>query len=123
MIRNRWQDWANAVLGVYAMCVPFFTLDSSNSYTVWSAEIFGLLIVLVAFWALAQPESKAAPWTQVVVGVLFALAPLLFGYTELAGAAGNAYGVGALVVLCALWTVPATSRVDTRRSMDYDRRI
>jgi SPW repeat len=119
---NRWQDWSNAILGAYAMCVPLFTIDSSDSYTVWSAEIFGLLIIGVAVWALAQPQSKAAPWTQAVVGVLFALAPLLFGYNDLSGAAGNAYVVGSLVALLALWTVPEASRASSEHNPSYGHR-
>ena len=119
---NRWQDWTNALLGAYAMCVPLVTIDSEDNYTVWSAEIFGLLIIGVALWALAQPQSKAAPWTQALVGALFALAPLMFGYTELSGASGNAYVIGSLVALLALWTVPSTTRATTGRSEQYDRR-
>ena len=111
------------VLGLYAMCVPLFTLDAKDNSTVWSAEIFGLLIIGVAIWALAEPHRQAAPWTQVVVGVLYALAPLMFGYSDLTGASGNAYGVGSLVVLLALWTIPATTRATTGRTEHYDRRI
>ncbi|GAA5122350.1 hypothetical protein GCM10023339_40600 [Alloalcanivorax gelatiniphagus] len=106
----RWQDWVNVVLGAYAMCVPLFTVNSNNNSTIWSAEIFGLLIICVGFWALAQPASKAAEWTQVLVGVLFALAPFMFDYAQLDGAAINAYSVGALVALLAAWGVVEASR-------------
>lgn len=120
---NRWQDWSNAILGIYAMCVPLFTIDSNDNATVWSAEIFGLLIIGVAVWALAQPQSKAAPWTQAAVGVLFALAPMMFGYNDLSAASGNAYLVGSVVALLALWTIPEASRASSAPHPSYDRRL
>ncbi len=57
---TRWQDWSNLVLGSDALCNPAFTTKAGNDSTIWSAETFGLAIIAIAVWALAQPQSKAA---------------------------------------------------------------
>jgi membrane associated rhomboid family serine protease len=116
---SRWQDWTNAALGAYVLFVPLFTRDSEGGATVWAAEIFGALIVLVALWALAQPASSAAEWTQAALGALYALAPFYLGYTDLPGAAWNAYIVGALVLVLALWALPQVSRL--AKSPEHER--
>ena len=102
---TRWQDWSNVALGVLAMCVPLFTTDSSNGSTLWSAEVFGALIICVGLWALARPTSKGAEWTQVIVGALFVAAPFMFDYRDYAGAATNAYVVGGLAAVLAAWAL------------------
>ena len=101
----RWQDWTNAVLGTYVLSVPLFTSDSSDRATIWAAEILGGLIVLVALWALAVPDSQAAEWSNAVLSACLLVAPWVLGYSDIGGAAGNAWTVGALVVVFSLWAL------------------
>jgi hypothetical protein len=103
-------DWTNLILGVYLLFVPLFTQDSGDAASIWVAELFGAGIILVALWALAQPGSGAAEWTQATLGVLLVIAPFVFGYTDLAGAAWNDYIVGALVAVLGLAALPAVNR-------------
>jgi hypothetical protein len=103
-------DWTNLVLGGYLLFVPLFTKDSENAASVWVAELFGIAIVSIALWALAQPGSAAAEWTQATAGALLVLSPFVFGYTDLTGAAWNDYIVGAAVALLALSALPAANR-------------
>jgi hypothetical protein len=108
---KRWLDSSNLVLGLYLLLVPLFTLDSADGSTIWVAEAAGAAVVLIAVWALTRPVSAAAEWTQAAVGVLLFAAPFVFGYTELTGAAWNAYLVGAAVTVFALTAVPAATRL------------
>ena len=62
---RRFEDWANVVLGAYLFFVPFFV--AANAASAWNAYIVGILILCVALYALAQPESKGAEWTNVVL--------------------------------------------------------
>lgn len=111
MRAKRWLDAVNLVLGLYLLFVPLFTANSADGSTIWVAEVMGGIVLLVAIWALVRPGSSAAEWTQAVAGVLLAFAPLLFSYTGLAGAAWNAYAVGAVVLVLALTALPAAKRI------------
>jgi hypothetical protein len=71
----------------------------------------GTIVVLVAIWALAQPTATAAEWTQAIAGVLLAFAPPALSYTDLTGAAWNAYVVCALIAVLALSALPAANRI------------
>jgi hypothetical protein len=113
---TRWTDWTNVVLGVYLMCVPLFTVDSDGS-TVWVAELVGVTVALVGIWGLGQPDSLAAQGSNVSLGAGLVSAPFVFGYTELTGAAWNAYGVGATVAVLALCAVPMARRARAGRQI------
>jgi hypothetical protein len=111
MRTKRWLDSANLLLGLYLLFVPLFTLNSANGSTIWVAEAMGAIVVLVAIWAMVRPASVAAEWTQAAVGAVLAFAPLASSYTELVGAAWNAYIVGAAVAVLALSALPAANQL------------
>jgi hypothetical protein len=97
---TRFEDWANVVLGAYLFFVPFFV--AANAASAWNAYIVGILILCVALYALAQPDSKGAEWTNVVLGAWMIIAPFVLGSASLAGAmATNAYVVGVLAIVFA----------------------
>lgn len=100
---SRWQDWTMLVLGVYMLCVPLFTQDSPGNETVWTAELVGAAVTIVAIWALASPTQNSPEGTQVVLGLLLVLAPPVLGYTEYGGASTNAYVVGGVTIALAIW--------------------
>ena len=111
MRAKRWLDAVNLLLGLYLLFVPLFTANSENGSTIWVAEVMGAIVLLVAIWAMVKPASTAAEWTQAAAGVVLAFAPLMFTYTQLAGAAWHAYIVGALVAVLALSALPAAKRL------------
>ena len=113
MKTTRWIDWTNLALGNYLLCVPLLTTNSTNGSTVWVATSFGLFIIAAAILALAQKARLAAEWTQVVDGALLAACPIIFGFTELTGAAWNAYVIGVLVALLALCALPSAKRTQS----------
>lgn len=107
----RQKDLCSLVLGVYVMCLPLFTLDSSDDSTLWSAELIGAAIITAALWALAQPHSAAAEWSQIVIGLVFVAAPFLFAYDDIHGPAANAYAVGLAVMIIGAWALSDVSRL------------
>jgi hypothetical protein len=111
MRAKRWLDSVNLLLGLYLLFVPLFTANSENGSTIWVAEVMGAIVLLVAIWALVRPASTTAEWTQATAGVVLALAPLMFAYTQLAGAAWHAYIVGAAVAVLALSALPAAKQL------------
>jgi thiol:disulfide interchange protein len=111
MRAKRWLDSVNLLLGLYLLFVPLFTANSRNGSTIWVAEVMGAIVILVAVWALVRPASTAAEWTQAAAGIVLAFAPLIFSYTQLAGAAWHAYLVGAAVAVLALSALPAAKQL------------
>jgi hypothetical protein len=111
MRTKRWFDSVNLLLGLYLLVVPLFTANSADGSTIWVAEVMGAIVLLLAVWALVRPASSAAERTQAVAGILLAIAPLLFSYTALAGAAWHAYVVGAVVAVLAVSALPAAKRL------------
>ena len=97
---TRFEDWANVVLGAYLFFVPFIV--AANAASIWNAGIVGILILCVALYALARPDSKGAEWTNVVLGAWMIISPFVLSSAALAGAMSiNAYVVGALVIVFA----------------------
>lgn len=114
---SRWQDWAIVAVGACMVCVPLFTRDSPGGGTVWSAELLGAAVIVVAIWALASPEQKLPEITQVVLALLLILAPWIFGYTEYSGASTSAYVAGVVVLALAVWAASEIGkRADDRLS-------
>jgi len=67
---NRWQDWANVVLGVALFITPFVFGATANTTVAFTAYIGGVLLVIVGLFDLANPNNQPAEWTEGVVGVL-----------------------------------------------------
>jgi hypothetical protein len=84
--------------------------DAASS---WNAWILGVLIVVVALWALAAPGSQVAEWVNVVLGAWVFIAPWVLGFAGLAAAAWDAWIVGILVVIFAGWALADVRRTRT----------
>ena len=103
--RVRWQDWANLLLGAWLFISPWI-LRSSGIYN-RDAWWVGALIFLVAVWALAMPAAAVAEWSNILLGAGLFIAPWVLGYLTLT-AAWNAWIVGALVFILAIWALVGT---------------
>lgn len=108
---KRWQDWANVVMGAWLFIAPWALGTSADLNSSWNAWIVGLLIVCVALWALASPDSQAAEWTNVVLGIWVFVAPWVLGFAGLAAAAWNAWSVGVVVAALAIWALAQVSQL------------
>lgn len=90
-----------AAAGVYMLFVPLFTQDSTDNASIWVAEVLGAAIVLSVLAALTYAFGKTYDATEALLGAALFVSPWIFGYSDLAGAAGNAWAVGALTTVAA----------------------
>ncbi|GAA2181209.1 hypothetical protein GCM10009785_15170 [Brooklawnia cerclae] len=103
-----WQDWTNLVLGVILAVAPAFADFKSGAGVGWAVTL-GIVILLVALWALATEASQASEWVQVVAGVIAFLAPWFGAFSGTSGA-WFAWIIGVLVVVLAIWALAQYSK-------------
>jgi phage shock protein PspC (stress-responsive transcriptional regulator) len=112
---HRWQDWVNLVLGAWLFIAPWVLSASGTaaqrSSSDWDAWIVGVVIVVMALWALATPALSFPEWANVVAGVWLFLAPWILGFAGAVNSeAWTQWIVGVLVVILAAWAMPKTSQ-------------
>ena len=112
MAWKRFEDWTNLLLGAYLFFVPAMGLTGGAATTTY---LVAASIVLVSFWALAVPSSKAAQWCNILLGAGFFFAPFFLGFTGVVAAAWSAYLVGALVALLAAVALSKTDMATFQR--------
>lgn len=110
MAWKRPQDWINLLLGIFLLVVPSFGLAGGGATATY---LVGTSILLVSFWALAMPQSKAAQWCNILLGAGYFFAPWVYGFVTIGTAAWSAWIVGALVVIFA-----STALAQTRSGQD-----
>jgi hypothetical protein len=49
---QKWEEWTNAVIGIWLVVSPWVLGFSSDAVTTWNAAIIGLLVLCVAGWEL-----------------------------------------------------------------------
>lgn len=98
---TRWQDWGNVVLGAWLFLSPWILAFTSSAAGAWNAWILGIAVAVVALWSLSAPTSRAAEWWEAALGAWTFVAPWLLGFHG--AAAWNAWVVGFVVVILALW--------------------
>jgi uncharacterized membrane protein len=98
---NRWQDWAEVVLGVILFITPFVFGAITNQMAAWTAYVGGVLLVIVGLVDLARPENPAGEWAAGVIGVLIFISPWVLGFSGLTPMAWSAWIIGVLSVALA----------------------
>jgi hypothetical protein len=96
---NRWQDWANVVLGVILFITPFVFGATGNTLAAFTAYVGGALLVIIGLFDLANPESQAGEWVEGVVGVLVFISPWVLGFSSLTMMAWSAWIIGVVSVV------------------------
>ncbi len=49
---KKWEEWTNAVIGIWLVVSPWVLGFSNDPVTTWNAVIVGLLVLCVAGWEL-----------------------------------------------------------------------
>ena len=109
---RKWEDYVNLVLGIWLIVAPFalrFTGTPRND-AIW----VGVIVVLVAIWALAMPSSQIAEWSDLLLGIGLFIAPWVLGFSGIPAAAWNAWIVGALIAIFSGVAIPDTARYGNR---------
>jgi hypothetical protein len=102
---NRWQDWINLLAGAWLFFSPWILAFTGASAGAWNAWIFGALVFVVALWSLGSPASRGVLWLQVIFGAWTFIAPWVLGFAAVAAAAWNAWILGAIIFVLALWAM------------------
>jgi hypothetical protein len=98
---NRWQDWANVVVGVILFITPFVFGATTNTAAAWTAYVGGVLLVLVGLFDLANPDNQLGDWTEGVLGLLVFISPWVLGFSGLTMMAWSAWIIGVVSVVLA----------------------
>ena len=96
---NRWQDWANVVLGVVLFITPFVFGATANAAAAYTAYIGGVLLVILGLVDLANPDNQTGEWAEGVLGVLVFISPWVLGFSGVTMMAWSAWIIGVLSVL------------------------
>lgn len=111
MAAKRWQDWGNAILGLWMAVSPWvLSFSTSAGGAARAAWILGAAIVALAGVALYIPSI----WEEglnLLLGVCLAVSPFVLGYSEQPEPTVNAVAVGFLVTLLALWALLRNTQV------------
>jgi hypothetical protein len=106
--RNRWQDWINAIIGLWLIVAPSIMGQvGANEYAIpgISTNVMGIGVVLLAMclWALARPAASAPEWISIVCGAWLVVTPWALGFAGMMGPETIADCVlGAVVLLTAI---------------------
>jgi hypothetical protein len=107
---GRWQDWLVAIGGLVLALTPlWFETGSTRADT--AMVIVGAALALASVWSLLMPKMQLSEWVHVAVGVMAFVAPWVFDYVDVRGAAWTSWIVGVAAVVLGLWVVPVTGRV------------
>lgn len=102
------------ILGAYLVFAPLWTAGAPAGWFV----TLGLVAIAVGLWAAGTASSKAAEWTQIVVGAVVFFAPWLGGFAAAAGAAWTAWIAGVVLIVFAAMGMtmnnPDTDTTSTR---------
>ena len=105
MTPKRWQDWINAVLGLWMLASPsilgFAVAGSPATRAAW---MLGLAIVVFAGIAVYIPKA----WEEalnIILGICLLASPWALGYSDQVRPTTNAVVVGLLVTVLAVWAM------------------
>lgn len=101
---KHWQDVVNLVLGLWLLISPWVLAYAGETLPMWNAVIFGILIGVVALYALFQVFAWEE-WANAVFGVWMVISPWVLGFSGNFAAMLNAVIVGAVAFALAIWTL------------------
>ena len=110
---TRWQSWCNLVLGIILFIAPWYTATWNSGNSSWNSWIFGVLMVLVALWALAMPGSIVPAVINLIIGIWVFISPWALGYAGVSSIAWSAWIIGALVIIFSAWAIAQAQRPPT----------
>ncbi len=100
-----WQNWLNAVLGIWLILSPFILGYADLSSAAWNGIIVGIVLAVVAGWvASARVASSAPKWFCFILGVWLIFSPFILGFSSRPVPYWNNLLIGIAVALLAAWT-------------------
>jgi SPW repeat len=59
-----WEEWVNVVLGVWLVISPWVLGFSSLATAMWNAVIIGIVVAVLALWALGTDKDIGGWWSH-----------------------------------------------------------
>jgi len=100
---RRWLVAVSLVAGAWLFFSPWLLGYAGASVAAWTSYVLGAAIVAAALWTMMAKAARAAEVILAMVGVLTFASPWLLGFMAEPAARMNAWLLGALVVVSALW--------------------
>ena len=116
MSSRKWQDWLGVAAGAFLALSPWILGFSANTGAVWTFVILGVLIAGAAMVAQNRSAGAGSQWLVALFGAAAFFSPWVFGF-GLNVVRWDAWIVGALVVVLALWALVAGGGETERRAM------
>lgn len=105
MKTQHWQDWVNAVLGLWVFISPWIPqFGGAGDLATWNFWIVGFAVAFLAAGALSAFQ-RWEEWTNIVLGVWLLASPWLLGFSTSAALTWNAVIIGGLVAVFAGWAL------------------
>ena len=100
----------NIVLGVWMIIASFVLGYSGTTIALWNDIIVGVIILLLAWSRVANPDRMTAEsWINAVLGLWLIAAPFILGYSAATAALWNSIIVGVVVAVLGAWSAIATN--------------
>lgn len=98
---RRWLVAVSLVAGAWLFFSPW--LLGFTAVVSWMSYVLGAAIIVAALWALVAKEPRNAELITAALGALTFVSPWLLGFMGERAARMDAWFVGAVVVVAALW--------------------
>lgn len=111
---HRWQDWVNLILGIWLFITPWLWHNTAmGTYATgggWNAWILGVIVVIMALWALGSPAMAFPEGVNIIAGIWLFFSPWIVGFSHTnLGLGWNDWIVGIIVLILAASTMSHTS--------------
>ena len=57
-----WQQWVNALLGLWVIAVPFLALTGAS--LMWTLVVTGIVVAVLGVWGASQEQSERSMRTS-----------------------------------------------------------
>ena len=100
---RRWMVAVSLVAGALLFFSPWLLGYTSVAVATWMSYVLGAAIFVAALWALMAKEPRNAELITAALGALAFVSPWVLGFMDERAARMDAWLLGAVVVVSALW--------------------
>lgn len=109
MVKSKWTDITNLVLGIWFFLTPWFFTNMPNNAST-NAWLAGAAVSVAAGLAL-RDQKPWEEWVNLSLGIWIFLSPWVFGYISETNIALNSFIVGGAISVLAGYTVSSAQKV------------
>jgi hypothetical protein len=101
-----WANVVNALIGIWFVIAPFALRFQELRGAMWTSIIGGLILLILAGWAVFNEGARKQKWVQYVnglVGIWFILFPFIFALSTNAAVMWTSIIGGAVALILSAW--------------------